>query len=79
MKDPVAPLWRGTVLLRVFTLVFAVLHVAAERADYQRPWLAWTLLGAMVVWTAFTGFGCGTAWGRRKPVVAAGRCGTWCC
>ncbi|TWP52882.1 ATP-binding protein [Lentzea tibetensis] len=70
-KDPATPLWRGTVVVRVFTLCFAVVHVIAESEAYQRPWLAWTILGAMAFWTVFTGFAYWGGWGRTKPVVVA--------
>lgn len=52
--DPATPLWWGTIALRVVTWAFAVGAVFVHRADFQRPWLAWTVLGAMTLWTGVT-------------------------
>jgi signal transduction histidine kinase len=54
MDDPVAPLWRGTVALRVVTFLFAAVNVTIHSDDYLRPWLGWTVLGVMGLWSAFT-------------------------
>lgn len=53
-KDPAAPLWRATVLLRALTVPFAAGVVATHLDAYARPWLAVTVVAAMVVWTALT-------------------------
>ncbi|WP_229371509.1 MacS family sensor histidine kinase [Umezawaea beigongshangensis] len=52
--DPVAPLWRGTVALRVVTFLFAAVNVTIHSDEYLRPWLGWTVLGVMGLWSAFT-------------------------
>ncbi|MGH3948172.1 MAG: MacS family sensor histidine kinase [Pseudonocardiaceae bacterium] len=54
-RDPATPLWWGALVLRVITLLFAVGAVMVHDGEYQRPWLAWTVLGAMTAWTALTG------------------------
>lgn len=54
-RDPATPLWWGAVVLRVITLLFALGAVAVHSTEYQRPWLAWTVLAAMAVWTTVTG------------------------
>jgi hypothetical protein len=38
----------------MYTLLFAVGAVFIHRNDFQRQWLAWTVLGAMVLWTLAT-------------------------
>jgi signal transduction histidine kinase len=50
--DPTVPLWRGAVLLRGITLVFAVAVVLVYLDEYARPWLALAGVGAMAAWTA---------------------------
>jgi signal transduction histidine kinase len=50
-EDPAVPLWRGAVLLRVITLLFAVGVVLYYLDEYARPWLALAGVGAMAVWT----------------------------
>ena len=52
--DPATPLWWATIALRVVTLLFGVGAVFVHRADFDRPWLAWTVVGVMVVWTVVT-------------------------
>ncbi|EWC58409.1 two-component system sensor kinase [Actinokineospora spheciospongiae] len=54
-RDPAAPLWRAGVLLRVITLCFAGVVVAAHHGEYARTWLAWAVVGGMAVWTLATG------------------------
>ncbi|WP_033291416.1 MacS family sensor histidine kinase [Amycolatopsis jejuensis] len=50
-RDPATPLWRGVVVLRVVTWLFALAVVIAHRSDFQRPWLAWLIVGVMGAWT----------------------------
>ncbi|QWF80516.1 MacS family sensor histidine kinase [Amycolatopsis sp. CA-230715] len=52
--DPATPLWLATVALRAVTALFAAAVVIAHHDGFARPWLAWTVLGAMLVWTAAT-------------------------
>lgn len=53
-RYPETPLWWGTIVLRAITLAFAVVAIAVHSDEYLRPWLAWTVLGAMVLWTVLT-------------------------
>lgn len=69
VDDPVAPLWRGTVALRVVTFVFATANVLVHTNGYQRPWLAWTVLGVMATWSVFTVRSYGRESGRRRWIV----------
>jgi signal transduction histidine kinase len=52
--DPTTPLWRGAVVLRVLTLVFAVGVVIRHFDTYARPGLAVAVAAVMIVWTAVT-------------------------
>ncbi|WAL65645.1 DUF5931 domain-containing protein [Amycolatopsis cynarae] len=52
--EPAAPLWWGGIGLRILTLLFALGAVLVHARDYQRPGLAWTVLGAMALWTLST-------------------------
>ncbi|QRP46102.1 MacS family sensor histidine kinase [Amycolatopsis sp. FDAARGOS 1241] len=66
-SDPATPLWRGVVLLRVVTWLFALGVVIAHRGEFQREWLAWTVVGVMGGWTLVTGIayareGCRWRW-----------------
>ncbi|MEU7478510.1 DUF5931 domain-containing protein [Lentzea sp. NPDC042327] len=69
IDDPATPLWRGAVALRIVTFLFAAANVIANHSDYIRPWLAWSALGAMALWSVFTSRAYSTTWGRRWPVV----------
>jgi len=54
--DPVSPLWRGIIMLRVLTWLFALGAVIYHHGNYQRAWLAWTVLGLMGAWTVLTSY-----------------------
>jgi signal transduction histidine kinase len=69
IEDPATPLWRGTIALRIVTFLFAAANVIANQSGYIRPWLAWTTLGVMALWSVFTSRAYSTTWGRRWPVV----------
>ncbi|MBB4687283.1 MacS family sensor histidine kinase [Amycolatopsis jiangsuensis] len=69
IRDPATPLWRGVVLLRVVTWVFALGVGIAHRADFQRPWLAWSVLGAMAAWTLGSSLAYTRERGRRRGLV----------
>ncbi|WP_231641470.1 MacS family sensor histidine kinase [Nocardia sp. NRRL S-836] len=71
IDDPATPLWRGAVALRIVTFLFAAANVIANQSGYTRPWLAWTTLGVMALWSVFTSRAYSTTWGRRWPVVLA--------
>jgi signal transduction histidine kinase len=53
-RDPATPLWWGTIVLRVVTLLFAIGAVVVHRADFERQWLGWAALGVMALWTMLT-------------------------
>lgn len=53
-REPATPLWWGGIGLRVLTLLFAFGAVLVYQDDYQRPRLAWVVLGAMAIWTVST-------------------------
>jgi signal transduction histidine kinase len=53
-REPATPLWWGTIGLRVLTVLFAAGAVAVYQHEYQRPRLAWIVLGGMVLWTIAT-------------------------
>lgn len=53
-QDATRPLWSGTAILRVVTYPFAVGAVVVHEDEYMRPWLAWDVLGVMLLWTVFT-------------------------
>lgn len=55
-QDPTIPLWRAAVLLRVLTLVFAVVVIIVHLDEYARPPLALVAAGVMTVWTAVVGY-----------------------
>ncbi|MEV4311535.1 DUF5931 domain-containing protein [Actinocrispum sp. NPDC049592] len=68
-NDATSPLWRSTAILRIVTFVFAVVVVFVHQGGYVRPWLAWTILGVMFVWSLFTVPAYLRPWGRRGWVV----------
>ncbi|RSM66405.1 ATP-binding protein [Amycolatopsis sp. WAC 01376] len=53
-RDPVTPLWRGVIVLRVTTLLFALGSFIVHYDGYANKWLAWTAFGAMTVWTVLS-------------------------
>jgi signal transduction histidine kinase len=67
--DPTAPLWAGVVVLRLVTFVFAAAVVVIHSPGYVRPWLGWTMLGVMSVWTVITVTAYLRPGGRRAAVV----------
>ncbi|WP_267909087.1 MacS family sensor histidine kinase [Nocardiopsis alborubida] len=48
------PLWRAFAVFRAASLVYALLLLVQHHEHLTRPWLAWTVLAVMVVWTVFT-------------------------
>lgn len=68
-RDPATPLWWGAVVLRVITLIFAIGAGIVHSSDYARPWLAWTVLAAMTVWTLLTGLAYASERGRTGWLV----------
>ncbi|WIX86783.1 DUF5931 domain-containing protein [Amycolatopsis sp. DG1A-15b] len=54
--DPVTPMWRGVLAFRFLTWAFACGTVIVQSGQYQREWLAWTILGVMAVWSVVSSF-----------------------
>jgi signal transduction histidine kinase len=57
LRDPVTPIWYGTVVLRWVTLGFALGALLVHLDGYVRPWLAWTAFAGMVAWTCVSSLG----------------------
>ncbi|WP_235921359.1 MacS family sensor histidine kinase [Lentzea tibetensis] len=69
IEDPVAPLWRGVVALRIVTFLFATGAVIVQQDDYKRAWLAWTVIGAMALWSVVTSRLYSSEAGRKRWIV----------
>ncbi|WP_246076457.1 MacS family sensor histidine kinase [Amycolatopsis cihanbeyliensis] len=69
-RDPATPLWWGTIVLRVITLLFAIALVAADHDGYRRPWLAMVVILAMTGWTVLTSVAYARRAWRRQWLVA---------
>ncbi|ASO23160.1 signal transduction histidine kinase [Actinoalloteichus hoggarensis] len=52
--DTTTPLWRGAVILRIVTLLFAAAGVLVNIDRYSRPELGIAVLSAMAAWTGIT-------------------------
>lgn len=52
--DIMTPLWRGVVVLRIITAVFAAAAIVVHHDGFDRPDLGWTALAGIVVWTVLT-------------------------
>ncbi|APU24095.1 MacS family sensor histidine kinase [Actinoalloteichus sp. GBA129-24] len=52
--DTTTPLWRGAVVLRIVTLLFAAVGVLVNIDRYSRPELGLAVLLVMTAWTALT-------------------------
>ncbi|WP_275041345.1 DUF5931 domain-containing protein, partial [Nocardiopsis lucentensis] len=48
------PLWRAIAVFRAASLVYSVVLAVQHHAYLSRPWVAWTVLALMMVWTAVT-------------------------
>ncbi|ONI72840.1 ATP-binding protein [Actinosynnema sp. ALI-1.44] len=70
-SDATAPLWSSVAILRVVTFGFAVVAVFVHQDGYQRPGLAWIVLGLIAAWTLFTVPAYLLKFGRRVAVVWA--------
>jgi signal transduction histidine kinase len=51
-----AQLWRGIAAFRFASLAYAAVLLVVDRADYQRPVLAWAVLAGMTGWTVATSY-----------------------
>jgi signal transduction histidine kinase len=52
--DIMTPLWRGVVVLRVITAVFAIAAIIVHHDGFARPGLGWTVLAGIAGWTVLT-------------------------
>ncbi len=52
--DIMTPLWRGVVVLRIVTAVFAIAAIIVHHDGYTRPGLGWVVLVSIAVWTVLT-------------------------
>jgi signal transduction histidine kinase len=52
--DIMIPLWRGVVVLRIITALFAVAAIIVHHGGFDRPDLGWAALAGIVVWTVVT-------------------------
>ncbi|MFC3998723.1 MacS family sensor histidine kinase [Nocardiopsis sediminis] len=64
-----APLWRGITVFRVASLAYAVSHVVRHHELLARPWVAWSVLAAMAVWTAVAAHAYGRPGADRRYVL----------
>ncbi|MFJ9556447.1 MacS family sensor histidine kinase [Nocardiopsis sp. NPDC101807] len=51
------PLWRAFAVFRAATLVYSLVLLVQNHGALTRPWLAWTVLAAMAVWTVAATYG----------------------
>lgn len=52
--DIVTPLWRGVVVLRIITAIFATAAIIVHHGGFARPGLGWAALVAIAAWTVLT-------------------------
>jgi signal transduction histidine kinase len=52
--DIVTPLWRGVVVLRIITAIFAIATIIVHHDGYALPGLGWAALAAIAGWTVLT-------------------------
>lgn len=67
----ITSLWRGVVVLRVVTAVFAIIVFVVHRDSYARPGLGWAIVAVLVVWTVVVTACYSRDQGRRLAVVIA--------
>ncbi len=53
-RDPATPLWRGVIVLRVTTLIFALGSFIVHYDGYANQGLAWLAFGVMTGWTVLS-------------------------
>ncbi|MFD3688606.1 MacS family sensor histidine kinase [Nocardiopsis sp. NPDC058631] len=51
------PLWRAFAVFRAATLAYSLVLLVQNHGSLSRPWLAWTVLAVMAVWTAVANHG----------------------
>ncbi|GAA3734389.1 signal transduction histidine kinase [Spinactinospora alkalitolerans] len=65
------PLWRGIAVFRIASLVYAAALVLQHFRRLDHPALAWTVIGAMAVWTVFATYAYAEPSRRGSALVAA--------
>jgi signal transduction histidine kinase len=69
--DPATPFWRGVIVLRIVTWVFALASIWVNRNTFNLEWAAWVVAGVMTVWTGVLTYFYLTPPGRRPQLVIA--------
>ena len=64
-------LWRAVAVYRLAALAYAAVLITTNHGNYARPWLGWTLLGGMAMWTTVTVLAYARPGGRRPALLAA--------
>ncbi|HEU0088008.1 MAG TPA: DUF5931 domain-containing protein [Pseudonocardiaceae bacterium] len=67
--DPVTPLWRSVVVLRIVTATFAIGAIFVHHDGYLRPGLGWAVLAGIAAWTVLTCLAYSHHVTRRLPVI----------
>lgn len=67
--DIMTPLWRGVVVLRIITAVFAAGSIIVHHGGFVRPGLGWAVLAAIAIWTVLTCLAYGDDRTRRSKIV----------
>jgi Family of unknown function (DUF5931) len=70
-----AQLWRGIAAFRFASLGYAAVLLVVDRADYQRPVLAWAVLAGMTGWTVATSYAGAACDAERGKAAGGGRAG----
>ena len=61
--------WRAMALFRVTTVIYAIVLIAHNSDRYPQPVAAWTVAGAMAVWSGLTVVGYEQASRRAWPLL----------
>ncbi len=66
-----AQLWRGIAAFRFASLAYAAVLLVVDRADYERPVLAWAVLAGMTGWTVATSYAYAVPARRTRALLTA--------
>ena len=66
-----AQLWRGIAAFRFASLAYAAVLLVVDRADYERPVLAWAVLAGMTGWTVVTSYAYAVPARRTRALLTA--------
>ena len=64
-------LFRALAVLRGVVLVYAVILTAVRWDAFARPWLAWVVVGGIVLWSGFVTWAYDDPRRRRPPLLLA--------